>query len=63
MFSADDDDLFMDVENELNALKSKFFHEDGDELEFTPNLDDDGEGPSMHRFKYLSPSLKDVRKA
>jgi len=53
------DDLFADLDKELNTLSQTFFttSEDGD-LEFDPQDEDQN---YKHRFKYLTPTLKGVR--
>ena len=60
MFSVEDDDLFTDLDQELNSLQQTFFAADGDDLEFITTGGGE-DGASMHRFKYLSPGLKNVR--
>jgi len=60
VFSTEDDNMFSELDAELQALKENFFAEDGDDLEYMPSGGGE-DGESMHRFKYLSPALKNVR--
>ena len=59
-----DDDLFTGIDEELSALKASFFAtgEDG-QLAFDTEAAEQqkADGAAMHKFKYMSPTLKNVR--
>jgi len=64
IFDPEDDDLFTGIDDELNALKETFFAAGKDgELEFdgAARGAQEQDGAAMHKFKFMSPSLKNVR--